>query len=149
MKTMVLLVGLLGTLPGLSQSLVGTWKRTGTLINYQSGKTDDVQAMMTKSMPCTANITYEFTGNGLLKTKIPADCQQMMSAMAKLYADTRYSTSGNQITVVSPDPKLSPNSTYTYSVTGNTLIMTLTYADQPKMPNPTKAKTMVLTYQRQ
>lgn len=148
MKTILLLVCLLGTLPAVSQSIVGTWKRTGTTITYQSGKTEDVQPMMVKSVPCTARVTYEFTSNGMLKTHVPADCKQLLGPMVKISADTRYAISGNKITVESPDPQLSPTMTQTYAVQGNTLTMTFTYADQPNVPNPNKAKSVVMTYQK-
>ena len=131
-----------------AQSIVGKWKRTAVLLTDVDGEVTDVQAMVEEEMPCTASIVYEFTGDGTQKTIIPADCLKAMKAMAKLYVDVKYSLTGNKLTVKAADMPDFPDSVYLIKIQGSTMTWEFDYVNNPKYPNPTKAKHMSIVYKK-
>ncbi|MBO0949600.1 hypothetical protein [Fibrella forsythiae] len=148
MNALLIILGLAISFPTMAQSVVGTWKRTSALITYKNGKTMDVQPMLEQGTPCTSKITYNFTAAGVQKTVVPPGCMQEMSAQAALFADARYTVTGSSIKIISPNAKLSPDVTYSLSLTGSTMTWVMNFADFPTMPNPGKAKSMTFTYKR-
>lgn len=131
------------------QSIVGVWKRTSVVVIDKDGKSSDVQIMLEKGMPCMAGIRYEFTAAGLQKTIVPEACKKSLSTMAALFGDVPYSLSGNKIYIKSPNKKLAPDATYVYQIKSNVMTWSFSYTDNPETPNPTKAKSMTIQYQKQ
>jgi len=131
----------------LAQSVVGTWRRTTMLLTEANGKTEDMMPMMTKNMPCTAEITYSFMADGTMRTNVPAACGPIKKAVENANKAARWSVSGNKMRIVVPDKSL-PDADHDLTMSGNTMAWTFDYGANPQMPNPTKAKRMVVKYQR-
>ncbi|MBO0931336.1 lipocalin-like domain-containing protein [Fibrella aquatilis] len=131
----------------LSQSVVGTWKRTAMLLTEANGNTDDSMPDMTKAMPCTARITYTFLADGTMSTNVPDDCGVIKKATDKINKTSRWAVSGNKLKVWVLDKSL-PDSEQVLTFSGNTMTWTFDYAANPQMPNPTKAKRLVINYVR-
>jgi len=131
----------------LAQSVVGTWRRTAMLLTEANGKTEDMMPMMTKNMPCTAEITYSFMADGTMRTNVPAACGPIKKAVENANKAARWSVSGNKMRIVVPDKSL-PDADHDLTMSGNTMTWTFDYGANPQMPNPTKAKRMVVKYQR-
>jgi hypothetical protein len=131
------------------QSIVGVWKRTSVLVTDKDGKNSEVQTMLEKSMPCMAGIRYEFTTAGMQKTIVPEACKKSLSAMAAMFGDVPYSLSGNKVFIKSPNKKMAPDATYVYQIKGSVMTWSFSYLDNPETPNPTKAKSMTIQYQKQ
>ncbi len=142
-----LLFSLFLTTNMLAQSVVGTWKRTAMLLTEANGKTEDMMPMMTKSMPCTAEITYSFLADGTMRTNVPAACGPIKKVVERANKAARWSVSGNKISIVVPD-KSQPDANHDLTMSGNTMTWTFDYGANPNMPNPTKAKRMVVKYIR-
>lgn len=133
---------------GFSQSLVGTWKRVSTVLIDKDNIATDLQKMMAKSIPCSVNITYTFEASGLQKTNIPEDCKKRLASIAAMYADAKYELNGSMLKVFSSKKELFPDAVYKLSFQGNKMTWVHNYSDNPKDPNPTKAKTITIVYQK-
>jgi Lipocalin-like domain len=131
----------------LAQGIVGTWKRTAMLLTEANGKTEDSMPEMTQAMPCTAQITYTFLANGTMSTNVPDDCVAIKKATEKMNKITRWSVSGNKLKVAVTDKSIA-DSEHILTMSGNTMTWTFDYAANPQMPNPTKAKLLVIKYIR-
>lgn len=57
-----------------AQSVVGSWRRTAIITTYENGKSVDEMALLTKEMPCIADIVYVFEANGNLTMRVPKGC---------------------------------------------------------------------------
>jgi hypothetical protein len=132
----------------LAQSIVGTWKRTSTVLVDKDNVSTDLQQMMTERMPCASRVTYTFLASGLQKTSIPKDCEKAMAAMAAMYADAKYELKGNKLKVFSPQKELFPDAVYDVSFQGNTMTWTYDYTANPATPNPTHAKKITIIHQK-
>ncbi|MBC7893243.1 MAG: lipocalin family protein [Sphingobacteriaceae bacterium] len=130
-----------------AQGVVGTWKRTAMLLTEASGKTTDELPELTKTMPCTAGITYTFLPDGTLRTDVPETCGPMKKTIERMNKMSRWSVSGNKIKTVVVDKSL-PDSECDLRLSGNTMTWTYNYADTPQLPNPGKAKRLVISYVR-
>lgn len=135
------------TANGLAQSPVGTWKRTAMILTEANGKTEDSMPEMTQAMPCTARITYTFVADGTMRTNVPDDCGAIKKATEKINKTSRWAVSGSKIKVWVTDKSI-PDSEQTLTMSGNTMTWTFDYAANPQMPNPTKAKRLVIKYVR-
>lgn len=133
--------------PLLAQSVVGTWKRTTMLLTEANGKTEDSTPELTKTMPCTAEITYTFLADGTMRVNVPESCGAMKKTIERMNKSGRWSATGNRLRIVVPDKSL-PDSDYDLSLSGNTMTWDFDYAANPQMPNPTKAKRLVIKYSR-
>ncbi len=71
----------------------------------------------------------------------------MRGMIEKMNAKSRWSQAGNKVTASFTDNSVPP-SVHTVTFVGNTMTWRFNYADNPKMPNPTKAKSMTIVYQR-
>ena len=130
-----------------SQNAVGTWKRTTMTLTEANGKTTDMMSQLTKAMPCTVDITYTFKADGTFQTVVPESCGPMKKTIEQMNKSGRWSATGDKLKVVMLDKSL-PDANYELTVKGNTMTWSFKYADNPQMPNPTKAKGMAITYQR-
>lgn len=128
-------------------SPVGTWKRTGLIITGADGKTTDVQQALLSSTPCAASISYSFLANNTMQVSAPA-CDAVTRQMIE-GADngSQWSLNGNTLTV-KPADKAIPAIHYTVSFTAATMTWVMVYDENGSIPNPAKAKTMTITYQR-
>jgi Lipocalin-like domain len=130
-----------------AQTIVGKWKRTSLVMVNASGVKEDVDKMMRQAMPCMKDITYTFMPNGTLITDAntcPATQRKLIESMN---AKSRWALTGNKITASVTDKSVPP-SVHTVSFSGNSMTWTFNFADNPRMPNPTKAKSMTTVYQR-
>ncbi|UFH53771.1 lipocalin family protein [Spirosoma sp. KNUC1025] len=150
MKTsfLILLIALVFTYASAqAQNVVGTWKRTAMLTTETNGKTTDELPELTKTMPCTADITYTFLADGTMRTDVPDACGPMKKTIEKMNKVGRWSATGNRLKIVVPDKSL-PDSDYALSVTGTTMTWTFDYVANPQVPNPGNAKRLVIKYAR-
>jgi hypothetical protein len=130
-----------------AQSIVGKWKRTGLVMVNAGGVKQDVDKMMRQAMPCMKNIVYTFMPNGTLITDATTCAATQRKMIESMNAKSRWSMSGNKITASVTDKSVPP-SVHTVSFAGNTMTWQFNFADNPRMPNPTKAKSMTTVYQR-
>lgn len=130
---------------GFSQSVAGTWKRTATTLEYQNGKTEDLQKTLQANLPCTAATKYFFKADGTHYTQSPAGCE----AVDKMSKAT-WKQNGNNLTVVTAsDTKLKTGgTTYTVSFSGNTMTMVHVYTDAENKVTGTKTKKITIVYQK-
>ncbi|MVM31344.1 DUF5004 domain-containing protein [Spirosoma sp. HMF4905] len=146
------LITLIGTAfrPALSptfDSISGTWKRTGMSLVEATGKTTDMMAVMNNAMPCSKDITYTFISDGQMKTAVPDACGAMKKTIEDMNVNGHWSISGQKVTVTTTMKGIPP-ATYEVSFQGNTMTWVFNFSDNPKAPNPTKAKRMTIVYQR-
>lgn len=131
----------------MAGTLTGTWKRTAMSLVESSGKSSDMMALMNKSMPCTKDITYTFLGDGQMKTGVPESCGPMKKTIEDMNASGHWSMSGQKVTVTTTLKGIPP-SVYNVTFDGNTMTWFFSFADNPQAPNPTKAKSITIVYQR-
>ncbi len=127
--------------------VTGTWKRTSLTMLDASGKKNDMLQMMTKSRPCMKDITYTFSSDGQLKSSVPESCGAIKKAVESMNASARWSIAGRKLTVTTT-MKDFPTTTYDISFQGNRMTWLFIFADNPKTPNPTKARQMITVYER-
>ncbi len=140
---------LLLSLSATAQSVVGTWKRVGSIVTNKDGSMMDMLAMMEKMMPCINNITYAFLASGIQRTTIPDDCQKRMGNMAgQLMGDAHYRLKGNQLTIMPAATTKLPIVTYTVTMTGNTMMWIMDADAQSVKPNKGQVKSITMSYQR-
>ena len=125
----------------------GTWKRATMTMIDASGKTTDLMALMNRSLPCSKDITYTFTGDGNMTSTVPDACGAMKKTLESMNGAGHWTMSGQKLTVTTTMKDI-PTSTYDVSFQGNSMTWVFNYADNPKVPNPTKAKQMTFVYQR-
>lgn len=111
------------------------------------GKTTGMLQMMTKSMPCTKDITYTFSGDGRLKSNVPEACGSLKKTIESMNSEAKWSISGRKITLTTT-AKGFPPATWAISFQGNTMTWVFIYADNPETPNPTKAQKITTVYER-
>ena len=121
------------------QNIIGTWKRTSTILEHTNGKTDDMQKNLLAGMPCIADIKYVFESNGKHTMILSKGCEGIPSTVAtwKMSGDT-FSISqklGNEVV----------NTTYELSFAGNIMTMTHNYTAADKTPD---MKRIILKYQK-
>lgn len=142
-----LFVCLATTAPLRAQGVAGTWKRTAMLMTEASGKTTDELPELTQTMPCTAGITYTFRPDGTLHTDVPETCGPMKKTIERMNKTSRWSVSGKTLKTRVVDKSL-PDSEYELRLSGNTMTWTFDYAANPQVPNPGRAKQLVICYVR-
>jgi hypothetical protein len=128
-------------------SVAGTWKRTSTVLVDAQGKSTDVGAMMKKSMPCASDIRYTFRPDGTMEVAVPDACGPLKKQLEATDAGEACRLNGKTLTVTSKNPKF-PTSTYELTTAGKTMTWVHRYADNPQVPNPTKAQSITITYER-
>ena len=149
MKTLLLAICLLVTLPTIAQSVVGAWKRMGAIVTNKDGSMMDMLAMTEKMMPCTNNITYSFLKSGIQRTTVPDDCQKRLGDMAKQFmGDARYKLKGNQLTIIPAAATKLPVVTYTVTMSGRTMTWVMDADAQAGPPNKGNVKSILMSYQR-
>lgn len=130
-----------------SDDVSGTWKRTSMVLVDATGKTTDMMEMMSRTMPCTKDITYTFLSNGQMKTNVPDACGTIKKTIESMNASGRWVQNGRKL-IVTTTLKNIPPANYDLNVQSNIMTWVFNYADNPEMTNPTKAKKMTIVYQR-
>jgi hypothetical protein len=136
------------SLTGFSQSLVGTWKRISMVLVDKDNVSADLQTKMTKALPCSADVTYTFLASGIQKANIPDDCKKRLASMAAMFAEAKYELNGTALKIFSAKKEISSDAVYQVSFKGSTMTWIYDYLANPKVPNPTKAKKIVIVYQK-
>jgi hypothetical protein len=130
---------------GYSQSIVGAWKRTSTILEYADGKKEDLQKNVQKGLPCTAGTKYFFNADGTHYTQSPAGCE-MVDKMSR----ATWKQTGSTLTVVTAsDIKLKTGgTTYILSFSGNMVTMVHVYTEAENKVTSTKTKKLIIVYQK-
>jgi hypothetical protein len=130
---------------GYGQTIVGTWKRTSTILEYPDGKKEDLQKNMQSGLPCTAGTKYIFKTDGTHYTQSPAGCE-MIDKMSK----ATWKQNGNTLTVATAsDNKIKTGvTTYTLSFSGNTVTLVHVYTEAENKISSTKVKKLLVVYQK-
>lgn len=128
-----------------SQSVTGTWKRTATTLEYQSGKKEDLQKTMQANLPCVVNTKYIFKADGTHYSQSTKDCEMIDQMSAATWKQT-----GNTLIIVTKEEaKLkTAGTTYRISFSGNTMTLTHVYTDAENKISGTKVKQIITVYQR-
>lgn len=106
-----------------------------------------MQKSLHEAMPCTANTVYSFLAAGKMSSTADGCPDSFKKTMEKMNGKSNWTATGNIITVTIADNTLPP-ATYTVSYKGNSMTWVFKYADNPKTPNPTNAKSTTLIYQK-
>ena len=138
---------LIATNASHAQSPVGKWKRISSITENANGTKTDMQKSLHEAMPCTANTAYSFLAGGKM-TSTADGCPASFKKTMEQYNDkSKWAAAGNKITVSIADNTLPP-AAYIISYKGNYMTWVFKYADNPKTPNPTNAKSLTLIYQK-
>jgi hypothetical protein len=119
-----------------AQSVVGSWRRTAIITTYENGKSVDEMALLTKEMPCTADIVYVFEANGNLTMRVPKGCPIPAVLSTWKLNGTTLTTSMKGFTT-----------TDQVSVSSGTMSITHVYGPQDKYV-PKGAKSLKVVYQK-
>jgi Lipocalin-like domain len=122
-----------------AQSVVGSWKRTSSILEYKNGKLDDLQKMMLNVYPCMSNIQYIFDKNGKHYLVLPAGCEKIPNEEAT------WKMVGNEFYISQKVEGKDESTQYNLSFEGNTLTMSHTYTEAEKQPT---IKRLVIKYQK-
>jgi len=134
-----------------AQSIVGRWKRISNVVEKADGSQQDLDQMMKKYSPCITELVYTFVPDGTLLTDLSAcDADRRKAIESTVVAankKSRWSQSGSKVTTTMTDNSISA-SVHIVRFSGNTMTWQFNFADNPNVPNPTKARTMTIVYQR-
>lgn len=128
-----------------SQSILGTWKRTANILEYDNGNKEDLQKSMEENMPCMATLKYIFDKGGKHYLKGEPTCQaaiQIGSAQWKMTGNTLV------ITATAKNSSLPTQAIYTLTFRGNSVVFDHTYSAAEKARLGVKVKKISITYQR-
>jgi Lipocalin-like domain len=126
-----------------AQSITGTWKRTGNMLEDVDGKKTELQKIMLQSSPCIASIKYMFTANGKHTVQAPANCMSGIEEMSK----ATWKMQGKKLIITTINNPVSTTD-YTLVFTGNTMVMTHLYTDAERKQSGIKTNKIIITYQR-
>lgn len=144
MKNIITSIAILLVSAQLSaQSIIGTWKRTGNLMEDIGGKKTDLQKIMLQSSPCIATIKYMFDANGKHTVKAPANCMEGIEEMSK----ANWKMQGKKLIITTIANPITVTD-YTLAFTGNTMIMTHLYSEAERKQYSIKTNKIIITYQR-
>lgn len=139
MKALLLLSIICGFMPAFSQNIVGTWKRTSSILEYVDGKTDDLQKNLSVAFPCSADIKYVFESSGKHFMILPKGCE----SFPKIEAN--WTQTGNKFFISQKVEKTTTDTNYELSFSGKTMTMTHTYTPAEGL---NKTKRLVIKYER-
>lgn len=137
----------LGSVSCSAQSPVGSWKRISMIVVDSNGTKTDEHQSLSKEMPCSVNITYDFLSDGKIRTNASGCPEFMQKAAKKTDMTSRWKVSGDKIIVSSTDNSLPPFVSVV-SYKGNTMSHAFHFSENPKVPNPFRAKSTTVVYQR-
>ena len=148
MKRKILFLSILSALmfqKGVSQSIIGTWKRTASVIINADGTQKDMQKMLNKALPCTAEVKYVFESDGKLYTQAPKNCLPSIATEV-----VSWSMKGAEITLTSKASEAITGepTTYTLNFKDGFVDFTHIYTSDERIKWHVKAKKIVVTYKR-
>ena len=146
-KTIFFFILLIATNASHAQSPVGKWKRISSITENAGGIKTDMQKSLHEAMPCTVNTAYHFLADGKMASTADGCPASFRKTMEQYNDKSKWATAGNKIIVTIADNTLPP-ATYMVSYKGNSMTWVFNYADNPKTPNPTNAKSTTLIYQK-
>lgn len=125
-----------------AQNIVGSWKRTASIIENTNGTRTDLQKNMLQAFPCAADIKYVFETGGRHYMILPKGCEAIPNS------DAKWSQNGSTLTTSQKVGNQTITSTYEISVSGNTMTMTHTYTEAEKAKGSKDTKRIILNHQR-
>jgi len=130
---------------GISQSIIGTWKRTASIVFNADGTQKDMQKLMTKALPCTEEVKYVFETNGKMYTQTPKNC--LPSQATEI---VNWSIKGDAISLTSEGIKTITGepTNYALSFKDGFVDFTHVYTADERTKFHVKAKKIVVTYKR-
>jgi len=133
-----------------AQSIVGSWKKTDEILTGANGKTKSTFQTIVKRMPCFADIIYTFSAGGKMAEKAGSCNMVLQKQVDAETKNTHWKMVGNKA-ILDVSDKTSPviHAEYIVEFAGpNEMTWTFIYAENPGVPNITKAKQMKTTYKR-
>lgn len=121
------------------QSIVGAWKRTSAILEYNNGKLYDSQKSSLNTLPCAADIQYVFEKTGKHFLILPKGCENVPNEEAT------WQIIGNTFSISQRTTEGFIDVTYELGFEGNMLTMTHVYSPAENIPN---VKKLILRYQR-
>ena len=106
--------------------------------------------MLVKSMPCFAGIIYTFSADGKMSEQAKGCSVALQKQITGQLRGARWKMAGNKLIIDATDAA-SPVKHAEYKVEfigNNEMKWTFTYAENPGVPNITRAKQMQTTYTR-
>ena len=125
-----------------AQNIMGTWKRTASIIENTNGTRTDLQKNMLQAFPCAADIKYVFETGGRHYMILPKGCEAIPNS------DAKWSQNGSTLTTTQKVGNQTITSTYEISVSGNTMTMSHTYTEAEKAKGSKDTKRIILNHQR-
>ena len=147
---LLLIIAFLGTTACADgQAVVGSWKKKDEILTKQNGKTVSTLAMMLKNMPCFANIVYSFSGDGKMSEQAKDCAVALQKQIAAQIQGARWKMAGNKLIINADATSPVKHAEYHIEFVGsNEMRWTFIYAENPGVPNITRAKQMQTTYIR-
>jgi len=133
-----------------AQSVVGSWKKKEDILTKENGKTVSTLKMLVKNMPCFANIIYTFTADGKMSEQAKDCTIALQKQIAGQLKASRWKMAGNKLIIDVADAT-SPVKHAEYQIEfigSNEMRWTFNYAENPGVPNITRARQMQTTYTR-
>lgn len=148
MKSKILFLSFLSSLmfqKGVSQSIIGTWKRTSSVIFNADGSQKDMQKLLNKALPCTAEVKYVFESDGKLYTQAPKNCLPTLVTEV-----VNWSTKDDVIKLISKagETITGEPTTYILNFKDGFVDFTYIYTSDERTKWHIKAKKVVITYKR-
>jgi hypothetical protein len=146
------LTGLLCALAGLSnaQTVAGSWKKTDEVLMKANGKASSTFKMMLRNMPCFGNIVYIFSNDGKMDEQAKGCSVELQKQIAGQLQSASWKMNGGKLLIdVADKAALAKHAEYQVEFIGkDKMIWTFNYADNPGVPNVTRAKQIQTTYVR-
>lgn len=137
-----LLLGIAASGSLSAQNIVGSWKRTASILENTDGSRTDLQKNMLQAFPCAADIKYVFETGGRHYMILPKGCEAIPNS------DAKWSQNGSILTTSQKVGNQTITSTFEINVSGNTMTMTHTYTEAEKAKGSKDTKRIILNHQR-
>ena len=137
-------------IPCTAQTIAGSWIKTEEALTRQDGTTVQTFQKMTKVTPCLKTVVYTFSSDGKMSEDASHCKPEYQKIATTSLRGAGWSMAGDKVTLTIAD-KASLFSKMIFHVRkdgGNKMIWTFVYAENPGIPNMTKAKEMMTTYER-
>jgi len=133
-----------------AQSILGSWKKTDEVLIKEDGIKKSTYKMMLKNMPCFQTIVYSFLAGGKMDETAKDCAAPVQKLVAGDLTNARWKITGNKLIIdVAGKNALVKHAVYQIDFNSNNeMIWTFIYADNPGVPNATRAKQMQTTYVR-
>ena len=133
-----------------AQAIVGSWRKTDETLTKENGKTVSTLKMLVKNIPCFASIVYRFSGDGKMSEQAKDCTITLQKQIASQLRSSHWKMVGNKVIIDAADAT-SPVKHAEYQIEfvgSNEMRWTFIYAENPCVPNITRAKQMQTTYSR-